>query len=730
MHFSSLNIILVNLIIFTFDWFFHDAVLAKVLEEATTANFNSIIQSNNAIVNSILTEDIKFIQELFVRLRSPATSTDSKKILIIVDIWVKFLCDVDDPNDASHPINTENVTDTSLPQAVDNASHLNSESSTENKLFSTQKINVTLDDQNYLLWHQHVYLTIKTHRLLKFIDSSDQTPPKYVTRNGVVCINPEFELFEEHDGALATWLLYTVSQSVLSHLIGLNTASGIWHTLHRLYNSKTTSRLMSYRRLLHYQKKGDLSMQEFLMKIKSLCDNLANSGERIPEHEHKTAILNGLPPEYDPMITVITASPTSYDLTFVSTILMYVDVRQHNIFINAYAHFTSHLPIQNVVTEFSHDVLNSTQNTTFDSTQNQGSVHTSSYSQSGQTGYNSSNRGRGCGKYSNRPQCQLCGRLGHLVDRCYYRFDMNFKNNEVMSVVYYTSTPNVNPVTNYYQRNSQLPVHDFSQLSTLRPSSVASFSAHVLQSQPQIVHAASHVSSNPTVFAGTAMYPPPHVVFSHVQPPVSTPQVHLATYEIMDDNVWFPDSGATHHLTNDYNNLQDGSALPGSGSVQVGNGHTLPIKYFGQSNLVSNSKNFLLKNLLYVPSITKNLLSVSKLTQDNQVSLEFFPNHCQVKDLHTKCVLLEGHESGGLYKLAAFSNKDKNGFLTQANTMSVGSDKAGVNTQPISSFCKLPVTNNVPLQIWHNRLGKSHKLPFSHSHTEYSSLLDLVVADV
>ncbi|KAI4364482.1 hypothetical protein MLD38_020569 [Melastoma candidum] len=59
-----------------------DVVLARMLDEATVANLNSIIHSNNAIVVSLLKDDSTFIQEMFARLKSPATSPESKKNLV------------------------------------------------------------------------------------------------------------------------------------------------------------------------------------------------------------------------------------------------------------------------------------------------------------------------------------------------------------------------------------------------------------------------------------------------------------------------------------------------------------------------------------------------------------------------------------------------------------------------------------------------------------------------
>lgn len=50
----------------------------------------------------------------------------------------------------------------------------------------------------------------------------------------------------------------------------------------------------------------------------------------------------------------------------------------------------------------------------------------------------------------------------------------------------------------------------------------------------------------------------------------------------------------------------------------------------------------MLKDILLVPSITKNLISISKLTTDNNLFVEFVGNVGYVKDLLKKQVLLQG----------------------------------------------------------------------------------------
>eukprot|EP00262_Sarcandra_glabra_P022238 TRINITY_DN9807_c1_g1_i1.p1 TRINITY_DN9807_c1_g1~~TRINITY_DN9807_c1_g1_i1.p1 ORF type:complete len:677 (+),score=95.85 TRINITY_DN9807_c1_g1_i1:98-2032(+) len=60
-----------------------DVILPRVLDEATVANLNSIIHSNNAFVVSLLKDDTTFIQELFARMRSSTTSAESKRNLVL-----------------------------------------------------------------------------------------------------------------------------------------------------------------------------------------------------------------------------------------------------------------------------------------------------------------------------------------------------------------------------------------------------------------------------------------------------------------------------------------------------------------------------------------------------------------------------------------------------------------------------------------------------------------------
>ena len=60
-----------------------------------------------------------------------------------------------------------------------------------------------------------------------------------------------------------------------------------------------------------------------------------------------------------------------------------------------------------------------------------------------------------------------------------------------------------------------------------------------------------------------------------------------------------------------------------------------------------------LSNVLHVPAMKKNLITVSQLTRDHNLVAEFNSSFCLIKDKNTKEVLLKGCLKDGLYQLSS-----------------------------------------------------------------------------
>ncbi|KAF6159557.1 hypothetical protein GIB67_032328 [Kingdonia uniflora] len=64
---------------------------------------------------------------------------------------------------------------------------------------------------------------------------------------------------------------------------------------------------------------------------------------------------------------------------------------------------------------------------------------------------------------------------------------------------------------------------------------------------------------------------------------------------------------------------------------------------------ISVSSSLTLSDVLHVPHLTINLLSISSLPKSLNCSVTFYPSHCNFQDLETKKMIGSGREVGGLY---------------------------------------------------------------------------------
>jgi hypothetical protein len=102
------------------------------------------------------------------------------------------------------------------------------------------------------------------------------------------------------------------------------------------------------------------------------------------------------------------------------------------------------------------------------------------------------------------------------------------------------------------------------------------------------------------------------------------------------DPAWYGDSEATHHITLEIDKLTTKETYHGNEQVQTTNEVGMHIHNISHVILpTSSSKTLDLKHILHVPQARHNLLSMSELSNDNNVFIELHPHDLFVKDLDT-----------------------------------------------------------------------------------------------
>lgn len=88
--------------------------------------------------------------------------------------------------------------------------------------------------------------------------------------------------------------------------------------------------------------------------------------------------------------------------------------------------------------------------------------------------------------------------------------------------------------------------------------------------------------------------------------------------------MWYPNSRATTHVTTSSQNVQRPRPFSGNDYIFTADGNPLPVSACGQTIVNSSTnKSFVLRDLLHVPTTSKNLLSVYRFCYDNNVELVF-----------------------------------------------------------------------------------------------------------
>lgn len=219
-------------------------------------------------------------------------------------------------------------------------------------------------------------------------------------------------------------------------MVGCETAAQIWTRLNHFFATQTRAKISQFKLMLQGTKKGSSSTNEYLLKIKNFIDRLHQLAIQYLHQATLMQILNDLLEEYDTFVVSINSRSDGYIVEEIESLLLAQEgrVEKHSKVLDSYSGST------NLATY-------GFQNRRYNGG---GSSNPRSHSYSSQSHYNQPNSlvnrgrqntfGRSCGGKNNnqgyksnwtsgnapKPQCQVCGKIGHTALGCWHRFDQEF----------------------------------------------------------------------------------------------------------------------------------------------------------------------------------------------------------------------------------------------------------------------------------------------------------------
>ena len=372
-----------------------------------------------------------------------------------------------------------------------------------------------------------------------FLDGTKEKPsPTMIVKKDekdVTVVNPAHAEWVAQEQQVLSYLLLSLSREVLSQVVAVSTAAGVWEAIGGMFMSQSKARAINTRMALATTQKGNLSVINYVNKMRGLADEMTAAGKKLDDEDLVSYILAGLDFDYDPVVSVVAARVEPISVSELITQLI---------------SFEQRLELRQGMAQA---------NTAMRGRGNGG--------QRGRGRGNANPGGRspaqggrsGFGGNQERPKCQLCGKLGHTVIKCFKRLDTSFTGEEKAA--------------------------------------------------------------------------------------------NVATTSYGIDTNWYVDTGATDHVTGELDMLTVRDKYTGNEQVHAVNGAGMEISHIGHATVPIPSGNLVLKNVLYVPEATKNLVSASRLAFDIDAFVELHPYHFSIKDRDTRRLLHRSRCKGRLYPL-------------------------------------------------------------------------------
>ena len=214
------------------------------------------------------------------------------------------------------------------------------------------------------------------------------------------------------------------------------------------------------------------------------------------------------------------------------------------------------------------------------------------------------------------------------------------------------------------------------------------------------------------------------------------PMAHVSTSPSLISPNWFLESGASHHVTVDLNNLTFHAPYDGPNDIIISDGNGLHITHSGLTSLSTTSHSFTSLNVLCVPTMKRNHIFISQFFKSNQTYVEFLPFSFHVKDLQTGAILLHGLTKDDVYE---WQTKPSTSIIMFFSVKASPSDwhhqldhsSMHILWNLVSKYKLHSVSVWLPSFHCNDCLcNKIHKLPFSHSTIVSSAPLQIIFSDV
>ncbi|XP_025983417.1 uncharacterized protein LOC114385294 [Glycine soja] len=512
-------------------------------------------------------------------------------------------------------------------------------------------VSPALDSSNYHSWSRSMITTLSAKNKVEFVNGKAPEPLKTDRTYGA---------WSRCNNMVVSWLVHSVSISIRQSVLWMDKAEEIWNDLKSRYAQGDLLRVSELQQEASSIKQGSLSVTEYFTKLRVIWDKIENfrpnpicsctvkctclvltTIAQRKREDRAMQFLRGLNEQYSNIrshVLLMDLIPT------IPKIFSYVAQQERqltgNNSLSSFNLETKEGPSINAVKsvcEFCGCI---------------GHNESVCYKKHG-VPPNYDGKGKG---YNTRKTCTYCEKLGHTIDVCYkkhgYPPGFKFNNgktiaNNVVAVEEKATDDQILPQES--QELVRFSPEQYKALLALIQQPSAENSASI---KPQVASISSCSNNDATGI--------------------------ILSCEKANSTSWILDSGATDHVSSSLTNFHSYHQINPI-TVKLPNGHLVYATHLGTVQL---STFITLIDVLYVPSFTFNLISISKLVFSTNCKLIYSSNICILQDTNTKVRIGTTNVSRDLYQFTPEASK----------------------SHTICSTITHPKCKVLPINLWHFRM--------------------------
>ncbi|MCO5562105.1 hypothetical protein L7F22_015731 [Adiantum nelumboides] len=153
--------------------------------------------------------------------------------------------------------------------------------------------------------HRKVDNNLKGKGYWDFVEGANEAPPVIPDTGAFSKQVRSVKNWHQRYTKVMYWLSVSVSNSIVGHIQDADSSKDVWDNLIAFNATNTRARKIQLKNELNTIKKGDLSMNDYTLKIKALCESLSSIGVAVDDDDKVEECLCGLGNAYKQFKTSI-----------------------------------------------------------------------------------------------------------------------------------------------------------------------------------------------------------------------------------------------------------------------------------------------------------------------------------------------------------------------------------------------------------------------------------------